>query len=235
MYPCHVCYSVFVTGEELRQHFRSVHRDIGNRVRNGPYFDAENMSYNCPVCHKDVCRKQTNPIFFIYHFRKCAGQTFQTQKSCQNCGKEFTEFPLYKSHVDTHKAIRSFRCHVCTKVFPSKARLNFHVQYVHSSYKPYHCSKCTKSYKRKAELLEHEDMSHTTHFNYSCDKCGKQFYGKKNLALHIKTSAKKTKKPKKAAKKPAAKEPAAKVEKPKTFDISSKQLGEMFISDSAQL
>jgi len=187
LFPCHVCYSVFVTADELRQHFRSVHRDIGNRVRNGPYFDSENMSYNCPVCHKDVCRKQTNSIFFIYHFRKCAGQTFQIQKSCQDCGKEYTEYPLYKAHVDTHKAMRSFMCHVCTKVFPSNARLNYHVQYVHSSYKPYHCSKCTKSYKRKAELLEHEEMSHSTHFNYSCDKCGKQFYGKKNLALHMKT------------------------------------------------
>jgi len=187
LFPCHVCYSVFVTDEELRQHFRSVHRDMGNRVRNGPYFDGENLTYNCPVCSKDVCRKQTNSIFFIYHFRKCAGQTFQIQKSCQDCGKEFTEFPLYKAHVDTHKAMRSFMCHVCTKVFPSNARLNYHVQYVHSSYKPYHCSKCTKSYKRKAELLEHEEMSHSTHFNYSCDKCGKQFYGKKNLALHMKT------------------------------------------------
>ena len=83
--------------------------------------------------------------------------------------------------------MRRFMCHVCTKVFQSNARLNYHVQYVHSSYKPYHCSKCTKSYKRKAELLEHEEMSHSTHFNYSCDKCGKQFYGKKNLALHMKT------------------------------------------------
>merc|ERR1712173_467423 len=78
-------------------------------------------------------------------------------------------------------------CHVCTKVFPSNARLNYHVQYVHSAYKPFPCTKCSKAYKRKAELLEHEEMSHSTHFNYSCDKCGKQFYGKKNLALRMKT------------------------------------------------
>jgi len=189
LYPCHVCYSVFVTADELRQHFRTSHKGVVNSAKCGPYFDVENVSYNCPICQKDVCRQKTTSIFFIYHFRKCAGQTFQIQKSCpeETCGKVFTEYPLYRPHIDTHKALKSFMCHVCTKVFPSNARLNYHVQYVHSSYKPYNCSKCTKSYKRKAELLEHEEMSHSANFNYSCDKCGKQFYGKKNLALHMKT------------------------------------------------
>ena len=91
----------------------------------------------------------------------------------------------HQSDLEIH--IRSFMCHVCTKVFPSNARLDYHVQCVHSLYKPYHCSKYTKNYKRKAELLEHEEMKHSTHFNYSCNKCGKQFYGKKNLAFHMKT------------------------------------------------
>ena len=187
IYSCHVCYSVFETATELKEHFKPTHGDIANRVRNGPYFDAEKQAFNCPVCHKEVYKKHTNSVFFIYHFRKCAGQAFQMQKSCLECDKEFSLYPNFKSHCDSHKALRSFMCHVCTKVFPSNARLNYHVQYVHSAFKPFACTKCTKAYKRKAELLEHEEMSHSSHFNYSCDKCGKQFYGKKNLALHMKT------------------------------------------------
>jgi len=188
IYPCHVCYSVFTSDNDLRQHFRSSHQGVfGNRARHGPYFDKTENLYNCPVCLKQVCKNQINTIFFTYHYRKCANQTFPMQKPCPDCGKEFTLYPSYKQHLDAHTEARNFMCHICTKAFPSNARLNYHVQYVHSSYKPFQCSKCTKSYKRKAELLEHEEMSHSINYNYSCEKCGKQFFGKKNLALHMKT------------------------------------------------
>lgn len=187
IFTCHVCYSIFETAEELRQHYKPAHNDLPNRVINGPYYDAQKQAFNCPVCEKDICKKHNNSIFFIYHLRKCGGHTYPVNKPCQDCGKEFSLFPNFKVHANSHKALRSFMCHVCTKVFPSNARLNYHVQYVHSAFKPYACDKCEKAYKRKAELLEHEEMSHSIHFNYSCDKCGKQFYGKKNLALHMKT------------------------------------------------
>ena len=187
IYSCHICYSVYETAAELKRHFKPAHGEIVNKAVNGPYYNVSKQAFDCPVCHKMVCKKHSNSIFFIYHFRKCAGQAFPLQKACQECGKQFSSYPIYKAHCDGHKAGKSFMCHVCTKVFPSNARLNYHVQYVHSAYKPFACTKCTKAYKRKAELLEHEEMSHSEHFNYSCDKCGKQFYGKKNLALHMKT------------------------------------------------
>merc|ERR1719471_625252 len=187
IFCCHVCYTFYETAEQLRAHFRPLHGDLANRVQNGAYYNAEKLGFQCPSCHNVVCKKQSNSIFFIYHLRKCSGQQLPLEKACLECGKVFSQYPSFKAHIDSHKALRSFMCHVCTKVFPSNARLNYHVQYVHSAYKPFPCTKCSKAYKRKAELLEHEEMSHSTHFNYSCDKCGKQFYGKKNLALHMKT------------------------------------------------
>ena len=187
MFCCHVCYTFYESAAELRRHFRPAHGELANRIGNGPYYNAEKLGFECPSCHKIVCKKQNNSIFFIYHLRKCSGQALLLEKPCPECGKVFSQYPNFKAHIESHKALRSFMCHVCTKVFPSNARLNYHVQYVHSAYKPFPCTKCSKAYKRKAELLEHEEMSHSTHFNYSCDKCGKQFYGKKNLALHMKT------------------------------------------------
>ena len=187
VYCCHVCYSAYQSADELRKHFRPAHGELPNRIKNGAYYNAEKLGFECPSCRKVVCKKQNNSIFFIYHLRRCSGQALQLEKPCPECGKVFSNYPDFKAHIENHKALRSFMCHVCTKVFPSNARLNYHVQYVHSAYKPFPCTKCSKAYKRKAELLEHEEMSHSTHFNYSCDKCGKQFYGKKNLALHMKT------------------------------------------------
>ena len=187
LYPCHICYQVFESPVALKQHFRANHEGLENTVNNGHYYNSDSQCFNCPVCNNDVCKNQTSSIKFIYHVKKCSGQTYTFKKSCDECDESFSQYKMFKSHSLQHTSFKSFMCHLCTKNFPSNARLNYHVQYVHSSTKPYSCDKCEKSYKRKAELQEHEEMSHSSHFNYSCDKCGKQFYGKKNLALHMKT------------------------------------------------
>ena len=187
LYPCNICYQVYESVESLSEHFVGSHKGSANRVENGPYYDQVNSSFHCPICGEEVCKSQTSAIKFIYHYKKCSGQVYSFKKSCQDCEECFTHYKDYKSHTQLHNSAGSFMCHLCTKHFPSNARLNYHVQYVHSTNKPYKCDKCEKSYKRKAELQEHEEMSHSTNFNYSCEKCGKQFYGKKNLALHMKT------------------------------------------------
>lgn len=187
LFPCHLCYQVFDDGELLKHHFRASHKGSLNVVTNGPYFNEETSSFNCPICQLDVCKNHTSAIKFIYHFNKCSGRSYRITKSCSDCPQEFSQYSLYAVHLEQHRPTPRFMCHICTKHFPSNARLNYHVQYVHSTHKPFSCDKCEKSYKRKAELLEHEEMSHSADFNYSCDKCGKQFYGKKNLALHMKT------------------------------------------------
>ena len=187
LYPCNICYQAYDSAESLSEHFRGSHKGSLNRVENGPYYDPVNSCFHCPICGAEVCKAQTSSIKFIYHYKKCAGQLYSFQKTCEDCEEGFTHYKEFKSHTQLHNSANTFMCHLCTKHFPSNARLNYHVQYVHSTNKPYKCDKCEKSYKRKAELQEHEEMSHSTDFNYSCEKCGKQFYGKKNLALHMKT------------------------------------------------
>ena len=39
------------------------------RVENGGYYNKLELAYNCPVCQKLVCHRQTNSIFFTYHLR----------------------------------------------------------------------------------------------------------------------------------------------------------------------
>ena len=185
LYPCHVCYQVYETEDSLRDHFRTMHKGLANIVTNGNCFDPDNNCFICPSCSMAVCKNQASSIKFIYHYRKCSKKAFIVKEVCDECGEEFTQFKQLRNHKLQH--VNSFMCHLCTKSFPSNARLNYHVQYVHSAVKPYSCDQCEKSYKRKAELQEHTEMSHSSHFNYSCEKCGKQFYGKKNLALHMKT------------------------------------------------
>ena len=187
LFPCHLCYQVFDDGDLLKEHFRAGHKGSLNVITNGPYYNAETSSFNCPICQMNVCKNHSSSIKFIYHFYKCSGRAYRITKTCEECDQQFSQFKLYRAHLESHRPANRFMCHVCTKHFPSNARLNYHVQYVHSTFKPFSCDKCDKSYKRKAELLEHEEMSHSSDFNYSCDKCGKQFYGKKNLALHMKT------------------------------------------------
>ena len=39
------------------------------RVENGAYYNKQEKAFSCPVCHKLVCRRVTNPVFFTYHLR----------------------------------------------------------------------------------------------------------------------------------------------------------------------
>ena len=73
LYPCHVCYTVFKQDEELRDHFRSVHPGLQNFAEFGQYFNKIDKGYDCPVCKRNVCKKDKNTIYFAYHMQKCSG------------------------------------------------------------------------------------------------------------------------------------------------------------------
>lgn len=116
MYPCQVCYVVFAADTELRDHFRMNHGGMKNLQEEGLYYSKEEDHYTCPTCRRNVCSNQKNSISFAFHLRKCSGQTFPVERSCEQCGKCFDSYPEYKLHVDTSCNTKQFLCHVCKKV-----------------------------------------------------------------------------------------------------------------------
>jgi len=195
VYPCHVCYTPFPGEHEIKEHFATMHPNIENCVENGPQYDRNNDSFNCPVCHKDVCKGQKKTsLYFIHHYMKCLGTAHNVYKTCPKCNKTLGTYRSYSTHVQNNCRTEQFMCHICSMVVQSKQRLKNHVQYVHSDARPYMCPQCPKNFKRKMDLQLHEE-THNTVLSFSCDECGKAFHRKKNLKTHMQTHVKDEDKP----------------------------------------
>jgi len=186
IYPCHICYNVFEFEEELKEHFRVNHVGQENCCDNGSHYDKEREVYTCPVCKRDVCHKLKSAIYFIYHLRKCSGETHPVSRSCPQCHKNFTSFRTYMFHTKNNCETKDFMCHICSQSFKDVKYLANHLSYVHSTARPYKCTKCDKSYKRRPELRMHM-QTHADTMEYSCEKCGKAFHRKRNLKVHMNT------------------------------------------------
>ncbi|XP_042892189.1 gastrula zinc finger protein XlCGF8.2DB-like [Penaeus japonicus] len=85
-----------------------------------------------------------------------------------------------KSHVATYK---SFKCHVCSKVFGQIGHLMTH-RNVHVEVKPFGCDTCSKRFSQKGNLSRHS-LLHTNEKPFGCGICRKFFVQKAHLVKHV--------------------------------------------------
>jgi len=184
IYPCHLCYSLFKTEQDIRDHFRENHAEIQNLMEDGIYYNRASQCFNCPHCRRDVCKKHANSISFIYHMRKCSNQLYPVKKNCTKCGIAFPSYAAMTTHLLNNCGTKNFVCHICTAVLSSRTSYLAHVKIVHAG-SNFPCEFCDKKYKRKFELKMHIQKEHMGgQKNYKCDQCDKSFAVKKALQTH---------------------------------------------------
>jgi len=87
------------------------------------------------------------------------------------------------------------RCHMCVRIFSTKANLSSHIRHVHmgeakhSRVKSIPCPHCNKMFSRKGHMTEHVRTVHEgkkrIYKEVNCQHCGKTFRRKWGLNIHI--------------------------------------------------
>ncbi|XP_026873895.2 zinc finger protein 341 isoform X2 [Electrophorus electricus] len=110
----------------------------------------------------------------------------------KTCSQTFQKLDLFLEHIRTHQEDLTYRCHLCSKVFPTLFDLGLH-QYSHSfcpqqiprkesSY--YRCNKCQSKYSTQEALEQHLI---TASHNYPCPQCQKVFPCERYFRRHLST------------------------------------------------
>ncbi|XP_027021547.2 zinc finger protein 341 [Tachysurus fulvidraco] len=110
----------------------------------------------------------------------------------KSCSQTFQKLELFLEHIRSHQEHLTYRCHLCTKVFPSLFELGLH-QYSHSfcpqqntrkdtAY--YRCNKCQSKYSTQEALEQH---ILTASHNFPCPHCHKVFPCERYFRRHLLT------------------------------------------------
>uniref|UniRef100_A0A3P8YQW9 C2H2-type domain-containing protein n=1 Tax=Esox lucius TaxID=8010 RepID=A0A3P8YQW9_ESOLU len=110
----------------------------------------------------------------------------------KSCSQTFQKLELFLEHIRTHQEQLTYRCHLCSKVFPSLFELGVH-QYSHCfcpQQNPrkettfYRCMKCQSRYSTQEALEQH---LLTASHNFPCPHCQKVFPCERYFRRHLPT------------------------------------------------
>ncbi|XP_036844245.1 zinc finger protein 341 isoform X2 [Oncorhynchus mykiss] len=110
----------------------------------------------------------------------------------KTCSQTFQKLDLFLEHTRMHQEQLTYRCHLCSKVFPSLFELGVH-QYSHCfcpQQNPrkettfYRCMKCQSRYSTQEALEQH---LLTASHNFPCPHCQKVFPCERYFRRHLPT------------------------------------------------
>lgn len=130
---CSDCGQTFNNKGNLKSHVERKHSEKSGR---------------CDICLKNVSNIEV-------HMWRHNGQR---PLKCEFCASSFYEMKALALHINfKHKKTDKFKCtsEGCTKSFPSKPMLLFHVAKFHEQQTPYPCGKCSRGFYRKNDLARH--------------------------------------------------------------------------------
>ncbi|OAF68917.1 hypothetical protein A3Q56_03248 [Intoshia linei] len=147
-----------------------------------------------------VIKKKTFTDFSIMkilkHSERCQNTTIshkintktisnKMELCCHICTKMFKSRATLRNHMPVHTGLRAFKCIICDKSFKQASTLSRH-KIIHTELKPYNCKQCSSSFNRKSTLYMHMKI-HTGIKDITCTFCGKEFNQRGNFHSHYLT------------------------------------------------
>ncbi|XP_013870817.1 zinc finger protein 341 [Austrofundulus limnaeus] len=199
------------TPEELQESVSEAQADPtvshGDETQSGhPQVQMQALSDQNQQCHART--RQVVVIDSSYQCQFCANKfkTYFQLKShltqhkgeqvykcvVKSCSQTFHKLDQFLEHIRTHQEQLTYRCHLCSKVFPSLFELGVH-QYSHcfcpqqNTRKEtivYRCVKCQSRYSTQEALEQH---LLTASHSYPCPHCPKVFPCERYFRRHLPT------------------------------------------------
>uniref|UniRef100_A0A8C7WAT9 C2H2-type domain-containing protein n=1 Tax=Oncorhynchus mykiss TaxID=8022 RepID=A0A8C7WAT9_ONCMY len=178
--------------EEVMEQQEEQHLVDGEGKHNGQQAQTKQIilidsSYQCQFC----AGKFSTYFQLKSHMTQHKGE--QVYKCVvKTCSQTFQKLDLFLEHTRMHQEQLTYRCHLCSKVFPSLFELGVH-QYSHCfcpQQNPrkettfYRCMKCQSRYSTQEALEQH---LLTASHNFPCPHCQKVFPCERYFRRHLPT------------------------------------------------
>lgn len=125
--------------------------------------DANNIKEELDVFETNETMTNIKPVEISEDTNNdaCDENTIELRQSylCTYCNKQFPTKTKLNRHVDTHIGEKNFICNFCGKAFRKQSILNEHYN-VHSGKKSFKCDLCSNSYTRMHSLKIHKKEVH---------------------------------------------------------------------------
>jgi len=108
----------------------------------------------------------------------------KTAIKCYICDRVFTNYSLYKSHINVHNGIYPHACHLCGYKCSYPGALANHVRDRHNIHVKYKCE-CGNVFSTRKEFINHRNV-HKEKYKYKCEvpSCGRLFSSQYRLNQH---------------------------------------------------
>ena len=185
---------------DIEEEILKKQRKSGNRqdivVINGEKIERNAKGlFQCMICAK-LCK---TPSCIQRH---TLSHTKEKNYECNICQKTFGMKHVLHRHLNTHmdmetkQEYNTFLCTLCGDNFPSKGRVDYHYNKMHSNVVQNVCDQCGKSFMTKGNLKHHikqhtakkilktNKISRNNDGQFCCRECPKVFKSKRSVEEH---------------------------------------------------